>query len=140
MLNGMRVYSSDSVWRQILNELGATVVDVPNVLDINIDKLKLNLPISPTVLKSKILFALDYQNELNTIFGKDIPNLSHLQRQIIVALYLSGGMSGEELRKVLGFAPGVTSHTCDTAISQLRKNIGHNFIINKDGKYLIGEF
>ena len=94
MLNGMCVYSSDSVWRQILIDLGATVVDVPNVLDINIDKLNLSLPISPTILKSKILFALDYQNELNAIFGKDIPSLSQMQRQIIVALYLSRLIAG----------------------------------------------
>ena len=42
MLNGVRIFASDKIWRQILADFGATVTDVPAITDINFDDLKLD--------------------------------------------------------------------------------------------------
>ena len=40
MLSGIRIYASDNIWRQILADLGATVLDVPSAGSIDFDDLK----------------------------------------------------------------------------------------------------
>ncbi len=138
MLSGIRIYSSDALWRQILGDLNATVLDGPDVADVNLDTLSLKLPISVVELKAAILGATDNSNIICNIFGREIP-LPRLQRQIIVLLYKTGGMSIADLKNALGYSPNTTTHTVDTAIYQLRKTYGHNFILNKNGIYSIGQ-
>ncbi|MFQ6739053.1 MAG: hypothetical protein ACLRFJ_00050 [Alphaproteobacteria bacterium] len=139
MLNGISVFSGDSVWRQILHDLGATVLDAPMALSVNIDELKLNLPLSPVELRVKLLNARENTDLFKQIFGNNIPVFSALQRDIIIAIYRTGGISGECLRNMLGFSPDVTTHTVDTAISHIRKVAGHDFIKHENGKYIIGK-
>lgn len=139
MLEGVRVYSGDAVWRHVFQDLGATVVDAPNVLDISIDDLNIKAPISAQELRVFLLHVAEYTDTINNIFGKDVPILSHLQRLIIVALYRSGGMSVAQLRDVVGYAPGVTTNNIEMAISQIRKVVGHDFIKNNNGIYVIGK-
>ena len=139
MLEGVRVYSGDSVWRHVFQDLGATVVDAPNVLDINIDDLNIRQPITAQELCVCLLRAAEYTDTINKIFGKSVPTLSHLQRLVIVALYRSGGMSVAQLRDVLGYAPGVATNNIEMAISQIRKTVGHEFIQNNNGIYVIGK-
>ncbi len=138
MLSGIKIYSSDSTWRQILAELGATVVDAPNVLDINFDKIAPGAPVSATELKTLILESGDATNILHAVFGNDIPQLSGIQTNIIISLVRSGGMTGAELNKALGYMPGVATHTITTAIYALRKLCGHDFITLDRGVYKIG--
>jgi hypothetical protein len=57
---------------------------------------------------------------------------------IVVLLFKTGGMSVNDLKNVLGYSPDIATHTIDTAIYQLRKTYGRNFIKNENGKYLIG--
>ncbi|MBQ0013565.1 MAG: hypothetical protein KBS86_03290 [Proteobacteria bacterium] len=138
MLDGILVFSSDSVWRQILTDLGANVLSAPTVLSVNIDDLHLNKPLSVIDLKMQLLRLMDNANVFKVLFGKNIPMFSSLQRNIIIAIYKTGGVSGKDLRDILGFSPDITTHTVDTAISQIRKTAGHDFIQNKNGKYIIG--
>ena len=138
MLNGIKVYSSNPIWRHILSELGATVTDSINVLDVNFDKIAPDKPVSITELKSLILNSSDTTSILQNIFGKNIPQLSDVQENVIVSLWRSGGMSGSELKAALGYMPGVATHTIDTAIYALRKLCGHDFILNDNGVYRIG--
>lgn len=139
MLNGIRIYSSNPVWRQILSELGATVVDAQNVLDINFDKIAPDHPISADELKTLILNnSANDTKILNTVFGKKIPQLSNIQKNIIVSLMRSGGMTGAELKDALGYMPDVATHTITTAIYTLRKLCGHDFIVLENGVYRIG--
>ncbi|MBO4625967.1 MAG: hypothetical protein J5679_01665 [Alphaproteobacteria bacterium] len=138
MLNGIRVYSADTFWRNILKDLGATVLDAPNTTGLNFDSLHIVMPISPMQLKSALLDAADYTNIIRKIFGKDI-QLSSLHARIVVQLYKSGGMNAAELKSALGYSTDTTTHTVDTAIYQLRKLFGHDFIINENGVYRIGK-
>ena len=75
---------------------------------------------------------------MREIFGMSV-SLPRIQAQIIVLLHKSGGMTGNELRDALGYAPDTTTHTVDTAIYQLRRTYGRGFIINTNGVYRIGK-
>ena len=138
MLKGVRIYTSDTIWRQILTDFGATVLDAPTTTDINFDNLNISSPLTPMELKSAILNANDNASVLREIFGADV-SLPRLQAQIIVSLYKSGGMTGNELKDALGSAPDVATHTVDTAIYQLRRAYGRGFIINSNGMYRLGK-
>lgn len=138
MLKGVRIYTSDTIWRQILTDFGATVLDAPTTTDINFDNLNISSPLTPMELKSAILNANDNASVLREIFGADV-SLPRLQAQIIVSLYKSGGMTGNELKDALGYAPDVATHTIDTAIYQLRRTYGRGFIVNTNGVYRIGK-
>jgi hypothetical protein len=138
MLNGVRIYTSDKIWRQILADFGATVTDVPAVTDINFDKFKIADTISPLQLKSLILSAVDNSDLLYNLFGKSV-SLPDLQARIVVLLSKTGGVSYTDLKSMLGFMPGVATHTIDTAIYQLRQKFGREFIENINGVYKIGK-
>ena len=138
MLSGMRIYTSDSVWCQILGDLGAIVTDVAGATDINFDKLNLKQPVTITELKAAVLDASDNDSVINELLGKNA-KLTRLQKMLVVALHKSGGMNGEELKVALGYAPDATTHTVDTAVYQLRKIYGHEFIKNDCGVYKIGK-
>ena len=138
MLNGVRIYASDTIWRQILTDFGATVLDAPNSTDINFDNLNVSGPLTPMELKSLILSANDDAAVLRDVFGADV-SLSRVPAQIVVALHKSGGMTGNELKAALGYAPDVATHTIDTAIYQLRRTYGRGFIVNTNGVYRIGK-
>ncbi len=138
MLNGIRIYSSNPIWRHILSELGATVTDIPNVLDVNFDNISLDGAISVTELKTLILNSADTSKILQNILPDKKLQLSDIQENIIISLWHSGGMTGAELKNALGYMPGVATHTIDTAIYNLRKLCGHDFIVNENGVYKIG--
>ena len=138
MLTGIRVYSLDSYWRRILDDLGATVVDAPTRADINFDSLKIKTPVLPIQLKAALLNAADYSNVIHRVFGKSV-RLSDLHTQIVVNLYNSGGMTATDLKMALGYSADATTHAVDTAIYQLRKLYGREFIINENGVYRIGK-
>ena len=138
MLNGIRIYSADPFWRSILSDLGATVLDVPSATGLNFDSLNIIMPISPLQLKAALLDAADSSSIIRKIFGTSV-RLSNLHAQIVVQLYKSGGMSSGTLKSALGYSPDTTTHTVDTAIYQLRKMYGHDFIINENGIYRIGK-
>lgn len=137
MLNGIRIFASDQVWRQILSDLNATVLDAPTPADINFDDFNITPPISPLELKTLILGASDNTDIINQIFGRSVA-LPRLHGQIVVALYKSGGMTVAELKDNLGYAQDASTHTVETAISQLRKAYGREFIINTSGVYQLG--
>ena len=138
MLNGIRIYSADIFWRNILSDLGATVLDSPSATDLNFDSLNIIMPISPIQLKATLLDAADYSNIIRKIFGTPV-RLSNLHTQIVVQLYKSGGMNATTLKSVLGYSADAATHTVDTAIYQLRKMFGRDFIINDNGVYRIGK-
>ena len=138
MLTGVKIYTSDKIWRQILSDLNATVLDAPNVIDVDFDDLQLKKTITSLELKAIILRATDSSHIISTIFGKNV-SLPQLQSQIVVCLYKTGGMTVEQLKCALGYAPDASTHTVDTAIYQLRRTYGHDFIINTDGVYSLGK-
>jgi hypothetical protein len=138
MLNGIRIYSSNCVWRQILADFGATVLDAPNSTDINFDDFGDVGILTPLELKSLIVSASDNGHVLRTVFGQDVA-LPHVQGQIVILLYKSGGMTINELKQALGYSPDVTTHTVDTAIYQLRRTYGRCFIRNTNGVYRLGQ-
>lgn len=137
MLTGIRIYSGDAVWRSVLADLNAVVVDAPDIATVIFDEL--NIPTHCTVLelKAAILGVMDNTNIIQSIFGRNVA-LAPLQRQIIVLLQKSGGMTGAQLRTALGYSPRATTHTVDTAIYQLRRAYGRDIIKNIDGVYKIG--
>lgn len=138
MLKGIRVYSADSVWRDILRDLGATVLDAPTNVDVNLDSLNIMMPVTPLDLKAALITAADNSKIIRDIFGTNV-RLSNIHAQIIARLYKSGGMDATQLKTSLGYSADTTTHTVDTAIYQLRKMYGHNFIVNENGVYRIGK-
>ena len=138
MLNGIKIYSCNPTWRHILSEFGATVADAPDILCVDFDKIAPKRPISASELKALILSATDQTDILKSIFGNNIPQLSSIQENIIVSLWRSGGMTGAELKSALGYMPDIATHTIDTAIYNLRKTYGHEFIKYTNGLYQIG--
>lgn len=138
MLTGVKIYTSDKIWRQILSDLNATVLDAPNAIDVDFDNLRIKKIISPLELKSAILNAMDNSHIIAAVFKKGV-SLPQLQSQIITCLYKTGGMTVDELKCALGYAPDASTHTVDTAIYQLRRAYGRDFIVNNDGVYSIGK-
>lgn len=137
MLNGLRIFSTDHVWRQILADLNADIVDNPKIADIDFDAMDLTLPINPVHLRVALIDAMDYSHIIKRILGANA-HLSRLPGQIVAALYKSGGMSAADLKVALGYAPDANTHTVDTAICGLRKTYGREFIQNDGGVYKLG--
>ncbi|MBP5485380.1 MAG: winged helix-turn-helix domain-containing protein [Alphaproteobacteria bacterium] len=137
MFSGLSFFSSDPVWQQIVGELGATVTTDSVLCDVNLDKLDLKLPISPTDLKSAIIAEIDGAKIIDSIFGRRV-SLSPTQTRIITLLYKSGGMSADGLKSALGYAPDATTHSVETLIYGLRKLYGYDFIKNINGIFKLG--
>ncbi len=137
MLKGVRIFSSDNVWRHILSGLHAVLVENPDNADINFDDLKINAPLNSLELKTIIMDALDNSGVIRDVFGKNV-RLPRTQSQIVVWLRRRGAMTGDELKQAMGYAPDAATHTIDTAIYQLRKTYGRDFIINTNGVYSLG--
>lgn len=138
MLSGIRIYTSDIVWRQILVDLGACVLDAPSVLDINFDDLEISDVLSPVALKSLLLNASDNSAFISKIFGKNVM-LPRVQANILSCLYKTGGLTISQLKDALGYAPDASTHAVETAIYQLRRTYGREFIQNNNGVYSIGK-
>lgn len=138
MLNGIRIYTADPIWRQILADLNADVLDAADIADVDFDSLNIDFPVSVPELKSVIFNALDNTHIINQIFGKNV-SVTRLQAQILAWLHKSGGMCAADLKAALGYAADATTHTVDTAIYQLRKAYGRDFILNDNGVYKIGK-
>lgn len=137
MLSGIKIFSSDAVWQHIVAELGATVTTDSVLCDVNLDALNLELPISPARLKSVIIAEMDNTKIIDAIFGRPVL-LSDTQAKILTLLYKTGGMSANDLKIALGYAPDATTHSVETAIYGLRKIYGHDFIKNIDGIFTLG--
>ncbi len=137
MLTGLRIFTSDPYWRGIVADLNAVVVDDVNYADVDLDSLDLHMPVAPLELKSTVISALDDTKVLVSVFGHPV-DLSPIQRNIVVRLKKSGGMTADELKVALGYARDTTTHTVDTAIYGLRKLFGRDFIINENGIFKIG--
>ena len=138
MLSGIRIYTSDIVWRQILGDLGACVLDAPSVTDINFDELEISDILSPVELKSLLLNACDTSTTISKIFGKNVI-LPRVQANILDCLYKTGGMTIAQIKDALGYAPDASTHTVETAVYQLRRTYGREFIQNNNGVYSIGK-
>jgi hypothetical protein len=137
MLSGIRIFSDDKYWNQILSDFNATLVTNPSMADVKLDDLKLNLPVSPMDLKTTIIAALDNTKILNAVFGRPV-QLSDTQTQIVVRLYKNGAMTSDDLKMAMGYAPNANTHAVETAIYGLRKLFGHEFIKNDNGVFSLG--
>ena len=137
MLSGFKIFSSDPVWQQIVTELGGTVTTDSVLCDVNLDTLNLKTPVSPSLLKSSIIAATDNTAIIDSVFGEHV-SLSHIQSQIVTLLYKTGGMSADDLKVALGYAPDATTHSVETAIYELRKLYGRDFIKNINGIFKLG--
>ncbi len=137
MFDGIRIFSSDKVWQQILSDLGAIVLDKPNVVDVNMDMLDITRPVDVIDLQIAVLNALDNSKIIHRIFGMAV-SLSPMQEQIIAILDKTGGASVNDLKIALGYSPDAATHAVDTAIYQLRRKYGRDFILQNDGIYTIG--
>lgn len=138
MLKGVRIYTSDTLWRQILGDLGATVLDAPTAADVNFDAIDVPDKVTPIQLKALILGAVDNTGIIKRLVGDDV-TLPRMQAQIVAALYKTGGMSATEIKTALGYLPNTATHTVDTAIYRLRRTFGRDFIINDGGIYRLGK-
>lgn len=138
MLENIKIYTSDICWNHILTDLGAVLVDNPNIADVVLDDIDIKAPISVVDLQKIILDCLNNQDIIKDVFGDNDIVLPTLQHKIVVLLYKNSGITMNELKNALGVMPGVTTHAVETAVYQLRKKYGHDFIQNTNGKYKIG--
>jgi len=137
MIENIKIYTSDKYWQHIFTDLGAAVVNAPNIADVMFDDVDVPAPVSLAELQSIIFNRLDNQDIIKDVFGQFVI-LPKLQHKIIVALYKNPDITIRELKDFLGFLPDLTTHTVENAIYQLRKNYGRDFIKNTKGKYKIG--
>jgi len=137
MLSGIRIFASDAVWRSVLADLNAVLVDSAIGADVDFDSLTIVPPVTPLELKTAIINAADNSKIIEKLLGT-AADVSPIQAQIITYLYKTGGMTADELKVALGYAPDAATHTVNTAIYELRKKYGHDFIKNNDGKFSIG--
>ena len=105
--------------------------------DVVFDDINIDLPISVDDLQRVILDSLNNTDIITDIFGRYVV-LPKLQHKIIIMLVKNPGITMPELKNLVGVLPGVTTHSVENAVYQLRKKYGHDFIINTDGKYTIG--
>ncbi|MDE5615420.1 MAG: helix-turn-helix domain-containing protein [Alphaproteobacteria bacterium] len=138
MLKGVRIYTSDVLWRQILGDFGAILLDAPTATDINFDTIDVPEKITPIQLKALILGAVDNSGIIARLLGPGT-TLPRMQGRVVALLYKSGGMRAAEIKDALGYSPNAATHTVDTAIYQLRRMFGRNFIINDHGVYRLGK-
>ncbi len=137
MLENIKIYASDKYWNHILADLGANLVETPDVADVIFDDISINSPISVECLQNLILAQFNNNDIIADIFGHD-EVLPALQRKILVALYKKPNMQMNELKLAVGLSPDITTHSVENAIYQLRKTFGHDFILNENGGYKIG--
>ena len=137
MLNNAKIYTSDKYWNQIFSDLGAVVVDTPNVADVVFDDVNITTPVSVMDLQNIICDYINNTDIICNVFGKYVV-LPALQHKIVVLLYKNPNMTMSELKNALGVLPDVATHAVENAIYQLRKVYGHDIIQNNDGKYKIG--
>ncbi|MDR1361573.1 MAG: hypothetical protein LBJ18_04740 [Rickettsiales bacterium] len=137
MLSNITFYTGDEVWCGILGQLGAALAE-PKIADVNFDAIMPNRAVSAAELKSLIIHAAEEnkKNAIAKVFGK-VPILPDLQLQIIARLSQSGGMTMDGLKSALGYNADTATHTVDTAIYNLRKTFGRDFIKNEKGIYCI---
>lgn len=138
MLKGVRIYTSDIMWRQILGDFGATLLDAPTATDINFDTIDVPDKITPIQLKSLILGTGDNSAIITRLLGADIV-LPRMQARVVALLYKTGGMRAAEIKDALGYSPNAATHTVDTLIYQLRRAFGREFIVNDHGVYRLGK-
>ena len=72
MLKGVRIFSSDDIWRHILGNLHAVLVESPSNAEVNFDDLKIKAPLNSLELKTMILDALDNSGVIRDVFGKNV--------------------------------------------------------------------
>ena len=138
MFQGIKIYASDRYWNQIFADLGADIVNSKNVADVIFDDIDIKTPISIPDLQNLIFNCQNNTDIIHNVFGKDVA-LSALQHKIVVLLYKNPDITMRDLKKALGLAPDVATHAVETAIYQLRKIYGHDFIQNIDGGYRLGQ-
>ena len=137
MLGNVKIYTSDKYWNHILADLGACLVETPDMADVIFDELSINAPISVDDLQSLVVSQFNNNDIIANVFGRDVV-LPALQRKIIVALYKKPNIQMRELKLAVGLSPDITTHSVENAIYQLRKTFGHDFILNEKGGYKIG--
>ena len=137
MLENIKIYTSDKYWKSILFDLGANLVDMPDIADVIFDDIKISAPISVDDLQNLIMNQFNNNDIIINVFGHDVI-LPELQRKIVVALYKNPNIQMRELKLAVGLSPDITTHSVENAIYQLRKTFGHDFILNENGGYKIG--
>ncbi|MCL1902537.1 MAG: hypothetical protein FWG18_02840 [Alphaproteobacteria bacterium] len=148
--NEIRFFSDCPVWHGIMTDLGA--VPVPKAsADVEIKQGK--APLAPMELKAKILADIDAREKkvLDSVFGHDansgprgrgtqaVGGLAPAQKKIVIMLQRAGaaGLGSEELRTAFGYAHTTTTHTIETAVSNLRARFGSDFIKFENGRYIV---
>lgn len=137
MFENVKIFTCDECWQHIFTNLGADITDSPNVADVVFDDINIDLPITVDDLRRIIFDSLNNTDIITDIFGRYVV-LPKLQHKIIIMLVKNPGITMQELKNLVGVLPGVTTHSVENAVYQLRKKYGHDFIINIDGKYTIG--
>lgn len=137
MMENIKIFASDEYWNHILTDLGADMVDSPNIADVVFDDIKIKAPISVPKLQMIILDAFENKDIIKNVFGRDVI-LPKLQHKIIVFLYKNPNITMRELKNMIGVLPNVTTHAVENAVYQLRKTYGCDIIQNEKGKYKIG--
>ena len=83
MLESVKIYTSDKFWPQILTDLGAVLVDNPNLADVNFDNVDLDSPVSVVELKNIICQVFCQKNFLVHIFVVFLPRKNNKYQYVI---------------------------------------------------------
>jgi len=123
MTINVRLFTGDSVWKKILEELGADVS--PGGINFTAPEKKLSLcELHEHVEK----LSLKRIAELNA------QALSDAEQSLLLLLPADANY----LKRALGYADDAKTHTVETLIYKIRKKLGQDFVRLADGVYTLG--
>jgi hypothetical protein len=139
VFKGIVFYSRDKIWTKILTDLGAETTDDKKRADVVFDPPTERLSLME--LRADIHRQMDARKTgiIQNVFGKKNPGLSDTMEKIILMLYKHGGVPIKQLNESLGYSADTKTHTADTALYQLRKTFGADFIQQSNGIYSLGD-
>ena len=86
MLSGIRIFTSDEIWRSVLADFNATLVDGAFSADVDFDSLNIATPISPLNLKTIIINATDNIKDIIVMSKYFLPILFFTTRMYEIKL------------------------------------------------------
>ena len=139
MPNTVQFWTDDKIWAGILTDMGYAVADATHGADFI--WMPPSGPLTPMELRGEVLGQIDAARiaDMRAIFGERANTVGGVQEKIALMLYRRGGLTIRQINEFLGYSAETKTHTADTAIYQLRRTFGNQFIMCNNGIYSLGK-
>ena len=139
MTDAIKFWTKDKIWAGILTDMGFVAADAPQ--DADFVWAPPHGPLTAIDLRGEILRQIDAARiaDLCRIFGDRADTVGGVQEKIALFLHRRGGLTIRQMNEFLGYSADTKTHTVDTAIYQLRRAFGPDFILCNNGVYTLGK-